>query len=83
MVRKVAVEEAHQTPSGFSVTASGTTSEAGVVLLATGMRFEAEGGTLARVLFADGSSDERAALFFTPSPLPAQRGCELDQSGAV
>src|SRR5215218_9333112 len=36
IVRKVAVEEAHQTPSGFSVTATGTTSEAGVLLLATG-----------------------------------------------
>jgi thioredoxin reductase len=173
VVRKVAVEEAHQTPSGFSVTASGMTSEAGVLLLATGMRYElppiegvaevwaqgayhcpychgwevrdrplaaygagaahlaflltslsddvvmltdgspdldpdaaerlrqtgvvirddpiarleAEGGKLARIVFADGSSDERAGLFFlptfTPSPLPAQLGCELDESGAV
>jgi thioredoxin reductase len=173
IVRKVAVEEAHQTPSGFSVTATGTTSEAGVLLLATGMRYEqppiegvaevwargayhcpychgwevrdrplaaygagaahlallltslsddvvlltdgssdldpggaerlrqtgvvirddpiarleAEGGKLARVVFADGSSDERAGLFFaptfTPSPLPAQLGCELDESGAL
>ena len=173
IVRKVAVEEAHQTPSGFSVTATGTTSEAGVLLLATGMRYElppiegvaevwargayhcpychgwevrdrplaaygagaahlalllaslsddvvlltdgssdldpgaaerlrqtgvvirddpiarleAEGGELARVVFADGSSDERAGLFFvptfTPSPLPAQLGCELDESGAL
>jgi hypothetical protein len=40
IVRKVAVEEAHQTPSGFSVTATSTTSEAGVLLLATGMRYE-------------------------------------------
>jgi thioredoxin reductase len=174
IVRKVAVEEAHQTPSGFSVTATGgTTSEGGVLLLATGMRYElppiegvadvwargayhcpychgwevrdrplaaygagaahlallltslsddvvlltdgssdldpgaaerlrqtgvvirddpiarleAEGGELARVVFADGSSDERAGLFFvptfTPSPLPAQLGCELDESGAL
>jgi len=173
IVRKVAVEEAHQTPSGFSVTAAGATSEADVLLLATGMRYElppiegvaevwargayhcpychgwevrdeplaaygagatrlallltslsddvvlptdgssdldpggaerlrqtgvvirddpiarleAEGGKLARVVFADGSSDERAGLFFlptfTPSPLPAQLGCELDESGAL
>jgi thioredoxin reductase len=173
IVRKVAVEEAHQTPSGFSVTATGRTSEADVLLLATGMRYElppiegvaevwaqgayhcpychgwevrdrplaaygagaahlallltslsddvvlltdggadlapdeaerlrqtgvvirddpvarleAEGGKLARVVFADGSSDERAGLFFvptfTPSPLPAQLGCELDESGAI
>jgi thioredoxin reductase len=173
IVRRVAVEEAHQTPSGFSVTATWTTSEAGVLLLATGMRYElppieglaevwargayhcpychgwevrdrplaaygagaahlallltslsedvvlltdgssdldpdgaerlretgvvirddpiarleAESGKLARVVFADGSSDERAGLFFvptfTPSPLPAQLGCELDESGAV
>lgn len=50
-------------------------------------RLEAEGGRLARVVFADGPSDERAGLFFvpafTPSPLPAQLGCELDESGAV
>jgi thioredoxin reductase len=50
-------------------------------------RLEAEGGKLARVVFADGSSDERAGLFFvptfTPSPLPAQLGCELDESGAL
>jgi thioredoxin reductase len=173
IVRKVTVEEVHNTPSGFSVTASGTTSDAGVLLLATGMRYElppiegvaevwargayhcpychgwevrdrplaaygagathlallltslsddvvlltdgssdldpdaaerlrqagvvirddpiarleAEGGKLARVVFADGSSDERAGLFFlpafTPSPLPAQLGCELDESGAL
>ena len=173
IVRRGAVEEAHQTPSGFSVTATGTTSEAGVLLLATGMRYElpqiegiaevwargayhcpychgwevrdrplaaygagaahlallltslsddvvllsdgssdldpdgadrlrqtgvvirddpvarldAEGGRLARVVFADGSSDDRAALFFvptfTPSPLPAALGCELDESAAT
>jgi len=173
IARKVTVEAAHPTPSGFSVTATGTTSEAGVLLLATGMRYElppiegvrevwargayhcpychgwevrdrplaaygagaahiallltslsddvvlltdgsselapdvaerlrqtgvvirddsvarleAEGGKLARVVFADGSSDDRAGLFFapsfTPSPLPARLSCELDESGAV
>ena len=173
ITRTLTVEEARPTASGFSVTASGTTSEAGILLLATGMRYElppiegvaevwargayhcpychgwevrdrplaaygvgaahlallltslsddvvlltdgssdldpdgaerrrqtgvvtrddpiarleAEGGKLARVVFADGSSDERAGLFFvptfTPSPLPAQLGCELDESGAL
>jgi thioredoxin reductase len=173
IVRKVAVEEAQETCSGFSVTATGTTSEAGVLLLATGMRYElppiegvaevwargayhcpychgwevrdrplaaygagaahlallltslsddvvlltdgspdldpdgadrlrqmgvvirddpvarldADGGKLARVVFADGTSDDRAGLFFvpsfTPSPLPAQLGCDLDESGAI
>jgi thioredoxin reductase len=173
IIRMVTVEEACLTPSGFSVTASGTTSEAGVLLLATGLlyelpaiegvaeiwaqgayhcpychgwevrdrplaaygagaaglallltslsddivlltdgnsdldpdeaehlrqtgvvirddpvaRLEAEGGKLARVVFADGSTDDRTGLFFvpsfTPSPLPAQLGCELDESGAI
>ena len=50
-------------------------------------RLEAEGGRLARVVFADGSTDDRTGLFFVPSfapsPLPAQLGCELDESGAV
>jgi thioredoxin reductase len=50
-------------------------------------RLEAEDGKLARVVFADGSSDDRAGLFFvpsfTPSPLPAQLGCDLDESGAI
>ena len=50
-------------------------------------RLEAEGGKLARVVFADGSTDDRTGLFFvpsfTPSPLPAQLGCELDASGAI
>ena len=50
-------------------------------------RLEAEGGKLARVVFADGSTDDRTALFFvpsfTPSPLSAQLGCELDESGAI
>jgi thioredoxin reductase len=169
----VTVEQARVTPSGFSVAAGGTTSETGVLLLATGMRYEfpriegvaelwargvyhcpychgwevrdeplavygasaahlalllsslsddvvlltggssdldpdeaerlgrrgiairddpvvrldAEGGRLARVVFADGSTDDRTALFFvpsfTPSPLPAQVGCEVDESGAI
>jgi thioredoxin reductase len=38
-------------------------------------------------VFADGSTDERSGLFFMPSftasPLPAQLGCELDESGAI
>ena len=50
-------------------------------------RLEAEGGKLARVTFADGSTDDRTGLFFvpsfTPSSLPAQLGCELDESGEV
>jgi thioredoxin reductase len=50
-------------------------------------RLEADAGKLARVIFADGSSDDRAGLFFvpsfTPSPLSAQLGCELDESGAT
>ena len=173
IVRMVTVEEAQVTPSGFSVLAGGTTSEAGVLLLAAGVRYElpriegvgevwargayhcpychgwevrnrplaaygagaahlallltslsddivlltdgtsdldpdeaeqlrqagveirddpvarleAKGGRLARVVFADGSTDDRTGLFFvpsfTPSPLPAQLGCELDESGAI
>jgi thioredoxin reductase len=169
----VTVEQARVTPSGFSVVAGGTTSEAGILLLATGMRYELpriegvaelwargvyhcpychgwemrdqplavygagaahlalllsslsddvvlltdgssdldpdeaeqlrrrgivirddavarlEGGDgrLARVVFADGSTDDRPGLFFvpsfTPSPLAAQLGCEVDQSDAV
>jgi thioredoxin reductase len=172
-VRMVGVEEARSTPGGFSVLAAGTTSEAGVLVLATGMqcelppieglaevwasgvyhcpychgwevrdrslaaygtgaaglallltslsddvvlltdgsldldrdeaerlrqsgvvvrdtrvaRLEAEGGRLARIVFADGSTDDRAGLFlvpsFTRSSLPAQLGCELDESGAI
>jgi thioredoxin reductase len=172
-IRMVAFEEARPTRFGFSVTISGTTSEAGVLLLATGMRYElpriegvaeiwargayhcpychgwevrdrplaaygagaahlsllltslsddvvlltdansdvdpdeaehlrqtgvvirddpvarleAEGGRLARVVFADGSTDDRAGLFFvpsfTPSTLPAQLGCALDESGSI
>jgi len=172
-VRTAAVEEARSTPCGFSLGVSGTTSEAGVLLLATGMgcelppiqgvaelwargayhcpychgwevrdrplaaygvgaaglamlltslsddivlltdgssdldpdeserlgqagvavrddrvaRLEAEDGKLARIVFADGSTDDRAGLFlvptFTRSTLPAQLGCELDETGAV
>jgi thioredoxin reductase len=39
-IRTVAVEEARLTPSGFSVLAGGIASEAGVLVLATGMRYE-------------------------------------------
>jgi thioredoxin reductase len=39
-VRMVAVDEARPTPRGFSVVATGTTSEAGVLLLANGVRYE-------------------------------------------
>ena len=50
-------------------------------------RLESEDGRLARIRFADGSSDDRAGLFyaprFTPSPLPAQLGCELDDDGMM
>jgi thioredoxin reductase len=167
------VEQARTTPSGFSVAAGGTTREAGVLLLAPGVRYElpriegvaelwargvyhcpychgwevrdqplavygagaahlalllsslsddvvlltdgsadvdpgeaellrrrgivirddpvarleGEDGRLARVVFADGSIDDRTGLFFmprfTPSPLPAQLGCEVDESGAI
>ena len=48
-------------------------------------RLESEDGRLARIRFADGSSDDRAGLFFAPrvhaKPLPAQLGCELDEKG--
>jgi thioredoxin reductase len=50
-------------------------------------RLESDDGRLARIRFADGSSDDRAGLFyaprFTPSPLPAQLGCELDDDGMI
>src|SRR5204862_5064095 len=50
-------------------------------------RLESEDGRLARIRFADGSSDDRAGLFyaprFTPGPLPAQLGCELDDDGMM
>jgi thioredoxin reductase len=51
------------------------------------LRLEAEDGHLARIVFADGSSDARAGLFVMPSyersPLPSRLGCERDESGAV
>ena len=50
-------------------------------------RLESEDGRLARIRFSDDSSDDRAGLFyaprFTPSPLPAQLGCELDDNGMM
>jgi thioredoxin reductase len=50
-------------------------------------RLEAQDGHLARIVFGDGSTDDRAGVFllpnFTPSPLPAQLGCELDGAGAI
>jgi thioredoxin reductase len=50
-------------------------------------RLEAVSGKLARIVFADGSSEERSALFvlprFTRSPLAGQLGCELDEKGAI
>jgi thioredoxin reductase len=60
--------------------------QAGIVVRDTRVaRVETEGGELARIVFADGSSDDRAGLFLMPSfigsPLPAQLGCELDESG--
>jgi thioredoxin reductase len=172
-VRIAAVDEARSTPRGFTVLAGGTMTEAGVLLLATGMgcelppiegvaevwargayhcpychgwelrdrplaaygtgaaglalllsslsddvvlltdggselqpdeaerlssvgvvvrddsvaRLEAEDGKLARIVFADGATDDRTGLFllpsFTRSPLPAQLGCELDESDAI
>jgi thioredoxin reductase len=50
-------------------------------------RLEGEQGTLARVVFADGSTADCAGLFLMPSlirsSLAAGLGCELDASGAV
>jgi thioredoxin reductase len=50
-------------------------------------RLEAEDGRLKRIVFADGRTDDRAGLFlaptFVPSLLPAQLGCEVDESGAI
>jgi thioredoxin reductase len=50
-------------------------------------RLEGEQGRLARVVFADGSTDERAGLFLMPSlvrsALAGELGCELDKSGAI
>jgi thioredoxin reductase len=63
-------------------------SSAGVVVRDDRLaRLEAEDGKLARIVFADGATDDRAGLFllpsFTRSTLPAQLGCELDESDAV
>jgi thioredoxin reductase len=50
-------------------------------------RLEGERGRLARVVFADGSSDERASLFLQPvpgiSPLAGELGCEVDRLGQL
>jgi thioredoxin reductase len=173
MVRMVEVEHVSSTSDGFTVRAAGTTSEAGVLLLCSGMRYEPppleglaelwphgayhcpychgwelrgrplavygtkaahlalmlaslsddivlltdgssdldpdeaalmrsagvqirddavarvepRGDKLARVVFADGSTDDRAGLFVvptaTPSPLVAELGCEVEQSGEI
>jgi thioredoxin reductase len=170
-VRMVAVDAVRSDPGGFGVLAGGTTSEAGVLLLATGMRYELppiegvaelwgqgtyhcpychgwelrdrplaaygsgavglalllsslsddvvlltdgsselssgeaellgaagvvvrddpvarlEGGKLARIVFADASTDARAGFFLVPrvvpSPLVRELGCEVDESGAI
>src|SRR3981081_1670216 len=39
-VRMVAVDAARRAPGGFTILAGGTTSEAGVLLLCSGMRYE-------------------------------------------
>jgi len=50
-------------------------------------RLEAGDGSLVEVVFADGSTDERAGLFLMPSltrsPLASTLGCDLDESGAI
>jgi thioredoxin reductase len=50
-------------------------------------RLEAEDGKLARIVFVDGSTEERDGLFlvpgFTRSPIAGQLGCELDESGSI
>ena len=50
-------------------------------------RVEPEDGRLARVVFADGSADERAAMFLVPTPKPSplirELGCEVDDSGQI
>jgi thioredoxin reductase len=50
-------------------------------------RLEGAHGGLARVVFADGSADERVGLFLMPkivrSALAVDLGCELDESGAI
>jgi thioredoxin reductase len=51
------------------------------------VRVEPEDGRLARIVFADGSAEERAAIFLVPtvapSPLIRELGCEVDQSGQI
>lgn len=50
-------------------------------------RVEGEHGRLARIIFADGSSEARSGLFLMPAltrtVFAADLGCELDDSGAV
>jgi thioredoxin reductase len=50
-------------------------------------RVEAGSGTGVRVVFTDGSTQDRAGLFFMPtatlSPVALQLGCERDQSGGI
>jgi thioredoxin reductase len=50
-------------------------------------RVEGEGGRLARIVFADGSTDERAGIFLVPravpGPLVQQLDCKVDESGAI
>jgi thioredoxin reductase len=50
-------------------------------------RLEAEDGKLARIVFDDGSADERAAMFLVPtvapSPLVRELGLDVDQSGQI
>ena len=50
-------------------------------------RFESDEGRLARIAFADGSTEERSAVFVSPTvtrgALAAELGCELTDSGAV
>jgi thioredoxin reductase len=51
------------------------------------VRFEGEEGRLARIVFADGSTDARSGLFLMPtvtrSAFAGDLGCELEASGAV
>src|SRR5919201_5623261 len=51
------------------------------------VRFEGEEGRLARIVFADGSTDARSGLFLMPtvtrSAVAGDLGCELEASGAV
>jgi thioredoxin reductase len=50
-------------------------------------RLEGENGKLARVVFSDGSTDDRDGIFLaptaTPSPLVRKLGCELDSIGQI